>query len=291
MFQLSDQTLMLLGGILYLLAFILVAVDLQRKVPGVRGLFVALLIGGFSFQSLGLYARGIAEQAIPVQTFFEILQVVSWSAILVSFIFHPSFRLRFANVLTTGLAGLLGLGSFLFDSRAPSVPIGEQENPWVAFHAVLAIFSYGIFAVLALTSLMYLVQDFALQRRRVGKLFSRLPAIRKLEEVNSRLIFFGVALFSIGVAVGALNLLSESSTLGKAKLTIALAVWGAYAVLLYLRQSQRLFGVPFAWACLLAFVAALITLKPLTISTQDARLEREVQTQPGVPYPVDERSD
>ncbi len=284
MFALSDQTLMLLGGLLYLLAFALVAVDLRRHVPGARSLFHLLLICGFSFQSLGLYARGVAEQAIPVQNFFEILQVVSWSAVLVSFIFQPAFHLRFTNVLTTGLAGALALLAFAFDSQPPALPATGNENPWVAFHALLAIFSYGIFAVLALTSLMYLLQHFALQNRRVGGLFSRLPAIGKLEEVNSRLILFGVTLFSVGVAIGALNLLSETSTLGLVKLAIAMGVWASYAVLLYLRQSQRLFGVPFAWACLLAFVVALATLKPLTISTQDARLERPA-TAPADPEP------
>ncbi|MGF1448533.1 MAG: cytochrome c biogenesis protein CcsA [Opitutales bacterium] len=276
MFDLSDQTLMLLGGLLYLLAFAVVAIDLRRHLPGAKPLFRTLLICGFSFQSLGLYARGVADEAIPVQNFFEILQVISWSAVLVSFIFQPAFHLRFTDVLSAGLAGLLGVGAFAFDSSPPALPEPGNDNPWVAFHAVLAVSSYGIFAVLALTSLMYLLQHFALQRKRVGRLFTRLPAIAKLEEVNSRLILFGVTLFSVGVAIGALNLLSAASTLGVLKLAIALGVWASYAVLLYLRQSQRLFGAPFAWACLLLFVPALITLKPLTISTQDARLDPSI---------------
>jgi ABC-type uncharacterized transport system permease subunit len=174
---------------------------------------------------------------------------------------------RFVHVLSTGLAGLLSLGAFVFDSEMPQRLATASGNPWVGFHAILAIFSYGIFAVLALTSLMYLLQHSALRRRHGGHLFSRMPAIGKLEEVNARLILTGVTLFSIGVGVGALNVLSADGTVGAIKLAIALGVWAIYLALLYLRQSQRLFGAPFAWACLCAFLLAMLTLQPLTVST------------------------
>ncbi|MBC2593980.1 cytochrome c biogenesis protein CcsA [Ruficoccus amylovorans] len=264
----TGHPLFWIGTVLYALSFLFALVSISSEQRLIRSVFMTLLAGGFLFQSLGLYFRGIEERAFPLTNPFEILQVLSWSAVCVNLILRPLFRLSLLNFFSAGLATLLGalsLANLHWDYNAVPTHIGS--NPWVGFHAVLAVFSYGVFGVLAITSLMYLIQNYGLNRRRAGALFSLLPAIRQLEDINSKLIVFGVSVLTVSVAIGCLNWIALPGTIGALKLSVAIAVWAAYLVLLFLRNTNRLIASPFARACVILFVAALVSLWPLMLRT------------------------
>jgi ABC-type uncharacterized transport system permease subunit len=264
----TGYSLFWIGTVLYALSFLFALVSITSEKRLIRSVFMTLLVGGFIFQSLGLYFRGIDERAFPLTNPFEILQVLSWSAVCVNLILRPLFRLNLLNFFSAGLATLLGalsLGNPHWDYTAIPTHIGS--NPWVGFHAVLAVFSYGVFGVLAITSLMYLIQNYGLNRRKAGGIFSLLPAIRQLEDINSKLIVFGVSVLTVAVAIGCLNWIALPGTIGALKLFVAIAVWAAYLCLLVLRNTNRLIASPFARACVILFAAALLSLWPLMLRT------------------------
>jgi len=270
-FGLDDRLWMLFGSLLYAGAFVFAVAVLRgrRAQPSIG--FNVLLIGGFTLQSLGLYARGLEDQAFPVINYFEVLQVIGWTAILLDLILRSAFHLRYLDVLASALAGGVGLLALAVPAWdfAPRVP-EPVRNPWTEFHAVLAVFSYAIFAILALVSLMYIIQHFALEHRKAGGFFARLPAIRQLEEASSRLITMGVIVLTVSVAIGYLNYIESAGKVGLTKLVIASAVWLAYAVVLILRRRNELIAAPFAWSCFLLFVFAMASLRPLTLDDREA---------------------
>lgn len=259
----DDRIFFWLAAGLYAIGFVLALATLSTRRPVTRFAFHAILIGGFLFQGLGLYLRGIRVQAFPLVNEFEVLQVLSWSAVLVDLIIRPLFRLRLLSFFTAALAAGLSTVALLFPAwDYPPDSIGTG-SPWMGFHAALAIFSYGIFALLALTSLMYLIQHYGLERRRSGGIFSLLPAIRQLEDISSRLILVGVSILSVGIVIGFLNWLTYPAKVSTLKLLVACIIWGAYLILLVLRLNQRLFASRFAGACLALFFFALLSLWPL----------------------------
>ncbi|WOO39279.1 cytochrome c biogenesis protein CcsA [Rubellicoccus peritrichatus] len=226
---------------------------------------ILLLGGGFIFQSLGLFFRGLIEKAFPLGNPFELLQVLAWSAIALDLVLRPLFRLRLLNFFGSGLAAILGLFSLCVSSW-DYIPQPSQldGSPWVGFHAALAVFSYAVFGVLAITSLMYIIQHHGLEARRSGGIFDRLPAIRQLEEINGKLIVFGVSILTISVIIGVLNWFAQPGTVSLLKVLVAAAVWGAYLAVLVLRKVNMLVAAPFAISCVMLFVGALISLWPLT---------------------------
>ncbi len=260
----TDHSLFWIGTVLYVLSFLFALVSISSEQRLIRSVFMTLLVGGFIFQSMGLYFRGIEEHAFPLTNPFEILQVLAWSGVCLNLILRPLFRLNLLNFFSAGLATLLGAASLANpDWDYTAIPTHIGTNPWVGFHAVLAVFSYGVFGVLAITSLMYLIQNYGLNQHKAGGIFSLLPAIRQLEDINSKLIVLGVSVLTVAVAIGCLNWIALPGTIGVLKLIVAIAVWAAYLTLLFLRNTNRLIASPFARACVILFAVALLSLWPL----------------------------
>ncbi|MEM9227943.1 MAG: cytochrome c biogenesis protein CcsA, partial [Verrucomicrobiota bacterium] len=228
----TDRALFWIGSLLYALAFLFALASISSNREHIRTIFMTLLAGGFIFQSLGLYFRGIQEHAFPTSNPFEVLQVMAWCAICLNLILRQIFKLKLLNFFSAGLAAVVGIVSLAVPGWDYIPPLSPLEgSPWVGFHAALAVFSYGVFGVLAITSLMYLMQNHGLTRRKSGGIFSLLPAIRQLEDINSKLIMLGVSVLTVSIAVGFLNWISQPGTVGVIKLLIAVAVWVAYLVL------------------------------------------------------------
>ncbi|WP_309398977.1 cytochrome C assembly family protein [Cerasicoccus maritimus] len=260
-----DRALTGTGCIFYGLAFLFALAPLIRRREYPHVIFMALLIGGFIFQSFGLYVRGLEIHAIPLSNTFEVFQVLAWSAVGLNFMLRQTFQLRLLNFFSSAFGfglSFISLAIPSWDNTAP--PLELSGSPWVGFHAALAILSYGIFSVLALTSLMYLIQDKALKNMQFGGWFGMLPAIRQLEVINVKLISIGVSILTVAVTIGFLNWLQAPHAVGLVKLTIALAVWLAYLYILLQRRRNQLVARTFAKACLGLFIVALVSLWPLT---------------------------
>lgn len=255
------------GGTFYLLAFAYALWMLWRGRVHSSLSFHVLLVLGFVLQSVGLYARGLVLGAFPLKNTYEIVQVIVWTLVLLEMVLRPMFSLRLLGFFTSGLAGLLSLLSSAISGwdYVHGETLSEAHNPWVGFHAGVAIFSYGIFSLLAVTSFMYLLQHHALRRKRLGGVFLWLPSIRQLDEMGGRLLLMGVSVFTVAVASGIVNWLHVPSALGAAKLGATCLLWVCYVGACVWRVRQGLFGVRFAWVSLLLFGCALLALWPVTI--------------------------
>lgn len=263
----QDRALTGTGCVFYGLAFAYALIALGRRREYPHAVFLALLVGGFLFQSFGLYVRGLEVHALPMTNTFEVFQVLAWFAVGLNFLLRQLFQLRLLNFFSSGFGfGLCFISLAVPAWDQPTAGSPPTGSPWAGFHAALAIASYGVFAVLALTSLMYLLQDRALTRRQADGWFNLLPAIRQLETLNAKLIALGVSLLTVAVGVGFLDWLQRPGAVGLAKLLIALTVWLAYLTTLLLRRRKRLLARKFARTCLTLFVIALISLWPLTTS-------------------------
>lgn len=256
---------MTIGCSFYAVSFLLALFTLFKQEPRFHAIFTITLYLGFLAHTLGLYQRGATIHAFPLTNPFEIVQTLAWAAIALNLVLRQMFKLRLLQFFTSGLGAFLsGMALLISSWDYTAQPTALTGNPWVGFHAGLAIFSYSVFGILAITSLMYLIQHYGLQHQCSGNIFARLPAIRQLEEINSKLIMLGVSILTIAITIGFLNWIAQPGTIGLLKLVVAIAVWSAYVALLLLRKKNILVASPFAQACILLFLLALISLWPLT---------------------------
>jgi len=128
------------------------------------------------------------------------------------------------------------------------------------------VFSYGVFGLLALTSLMHLLQNWSLKHKRLNGLFWFLPSVVQLGEINYRLLALGVLLLTFSLGVGAVWWVRDFASVNIPKLVVTLAVWLVYSVLLLLRWRALLVSARFAWVCLVMFFIALLSLGPVNSS-------------------------
>ena len=223
-----------------------------------------LIALGYALQLAGLAVRGRDVGGCPLGNTFEILQFTAWSATTLYLAIGVTFRHSLLGYFTSCLAAALTLVSLAvpaWDATQRTHIFGA--NPWIELHAALAVFSYGVFGLLALTSLMFLLRNHSLKSKHLGGWFSFLPSILDLDHIGVRLLGAGVAILAASLAVGSAYWLRDTSTVNLTKLFFTLGVWLAYAVTFMLRLKGLLLAQRFAWSCVALFALALISVGPV----------------------------
>jgi HemX protein len=263
----TDRNWLWAAAIFYLAGFVQGTFSLLRNDrPAGTATYVLVAIG-YVLQWIGLGVRGRAVGGCPLGNQFEIFQFTAWSAITLYLVIGVTFRKSLLGYFTSCLAAALTIVSLsipAWDATRRSHIFGG--NPWIELHAALALFSYGVFALLALTSVMFLLRNYSLKAKHVGGWFSFLPSILDLDHIGVRLLGAGVAILATSLAVGSAYWLRDVSTVNTSKLVVTAAIWVAYTAAFSLRLRGRLLAQRFAWACLGLFVAALLSLGPVDAS-------------------------
>jgi HemX protein len=262
--EFTDRTWLWAAAGFYFVGFALGTIALLRSGRPSGTATYALIALGYLVQLVGLGIRGRAVGGCPLGNQFEIYQFTAWSAITLYLVVGVTFRNSLLGYFTSSLAAALTLVSLSipgWDATQRTHIFGS--NPWIELHAALAVFSYGVFGLLALTSILYLLRNYSLQSKHLGGLFSFLPSIRDLDQIGLRLLGAGVVILATSLAVGSVYWLRDTSTVNVAKLLITFGVWLAYTVALGLRLRGVLLARRFSWACLVLFIAALLSLGPV----------------------------
>ncbi|MFM1850896.1 MAG: hypothetical protein RIS54_580 [Verrucomicrobiota bacterium] len=277
--SMTDRDWLWIAGEFYLVGFLLGTWSLWRggRPSGVA--MYALIGAGYLMQLLGLYLRGLTVGGCPLGNTFELFQFTAWSATTLYLVVGVTFRSSLLGYFTACLSAVLTLTALAipaWDATRRSHLFGS--NPWIEFHAALALFSYGVFALLALTAVMLLLRNYSLKHKRLGGWFSFLPSILDLDQISTRLLTTGLALLSAALLVGSAYWLREPGSVNLAKLLITVAIWAAYGAALGLRLRGRLVSRRFAWTCIALFVAALLSLGPVNSSRNPVAQSQEVKS-------------
>ena len=267
----TDRQWLWLSAGFYLAGFLLGTWSFLRRGRPTGVLVYALIAIGYGLQLAGLGLRGRAVGGCPLGNTFELLQFTAWSAISLYLVVGVAFRSSVLGFFTASLAATLTLVSLAVPAwdATRRVRIFGQ-NPWIELHAALALFSYGVLALLALTSLMLLLRHFSLKSKNLGGLFSFLPSMVDLDQIGLRLLTTAVVLLAASLAVGSNYWLRDSASATSFKLIFTVAVWLAATVALVLRLRGQLLAKRFAWTGLLLFAAALLSLWPIDNSRRPA---------------------
>lgn len=278
--EFSDRMWLWAAAGFYFAGFALGTIALLRQ-GRPSGTATYVLIGiGYALQLAGLGVRGQAVGGCPLGNQFEIYQFTAWSAITLYLVVGVTFRNSLLGYFTSSLAAALTLISLTipaWDATQRTHIFGS--NPWIELHAALAVFSYGVFGLLALTSIMFLLRNHSLKSKHLGGWFSFLPSIMDLDHIGVRLLQAGVAILAVSLGVGSVYWMRDVSSVNVAKLLITLAIWMAYAIALVLRLRGILLAKRFSWACLALFIAALLSLGPVDKSRHPVAQWSEVRSE------------
>ncbi len=278
---LSDRQWMWCAAGFYTAGLLAGTVSLLRGGRTSGTLMYLTILAGYVLQFVGLGLRGRTTGGCPLGNQFEIFQFTAWSAITLYLVVGVTFRSSILGYFTSCLGSALTVVSL-------SIPEWDAVrrvhifggNPWIELHAALAIFSYGVFGLLALAAGLFLLRHYSLKSKRLGGWFSFLPSIRDLDHIEVRLLGAGVALLTLALAFGAVYWSRDMATVDHAKLAATIAVWVASAAAFILRVAGRLLSRRFAWACLALFAAALLSLEAVDGSRHPGAVQVSVLRAP-----------
>ncbi len=264
---LTDRSWLWFAAGFYLVGPLLGTVSLLRGTRHSDTRINLVIVLGYVCQLIGLYARGRIVGGCPLGNTFEIFQFTAWSATTLYLVVGVTFRLSLLGYFTSCLAAVLTLTSLAipaWDATRRSKIFGG--NPWIELHASLALFSYGVFALLALTALMLLLRTYSVKAKNLGGWFSFLPPILDLDHISVRLLATGVVLMTASLIGGGVYWIRDPDTVNLGKLLFTVGIWVAYSIALILRLRGQLLAKRFAWTCLALFGAALVSLGPVDSS-------------------------
>ena len=268
--QLTDRDWLWIAGELYLAGFLLGTWSLLRGGRPSTVVMYGIIVAGYFVQLFGLYLRGMAVGGCPLGNTFELFQFTAWSATTLYLVVGVTFRSSLLGYFSACLSAVLTLTSLAIPAWDATRRVNLfGGNPWIEFHAALALFSYGVFGLLALTAALLLLRNYSLKHKRLGGWFSFLPSILDLDLISARLLGTGVILLSLALVVGANHWLRNTDSVNHLKLLITVAIWVAYTATLLLRLRGRLISRRFAWTCIVLFAFALISLGPVSSNRPD----------------------
>ncbi len=250
-----DRQLILLSTLCYAVAVTHTVATLRDGAFRPRRFnFVAIALG-FLLQSAFLYARGHAIGRCPITNLFEVFTFLGWSVALIYLAVGPAYRLSLMGAFTAPLVLFIQGFALLAPVDIPH-RMRVAVNPWLEFHASISMMAYGAFALSCVAGVMYLVQERQLKTHQLHSIFYHLPPLTNLFAAITRLLWFGFALYTVGLVSGFFT----GEPLPRVKMICAIAVWIFYGTILQVRHLGHLAPKRIATLCILAFTAAVSVL-------------------------------
>ncbi|HYO81258.1 MAG TPA: cytochrome c biogenesis protein CcsA [Bryobacteraceae bacterium] len=133
-------------------------------------------------------------------------------------------------VLTTVAALRMPLGSWTSTAA---------RDTWLVTHIGLVLLAYAALLLTAFASVLYLLQERQLKRKRALMLFDRLPPLGTLDSLISVSLGSGFVLLTIGVVIGATwaSIESRGAVVRDPRVTIAGVTWAFCFLTLLLRVT------------------------------------------------------
>ena len=258
-----DRYLLIVSTIFFLAAVVHTGFELRTGVFHPRR-FNVLAIGlGFILQTAFLSLRGRELGRCPITNLFEVFVFLAWSVALIYMLVGPAYRLSLMGAFTAPLVLLLQ-GFALITPIDARHPVNVPANSWLEFHASISLVAYGVFALACIAGVMYLLQERQLKTHHLHSIFYHLPPLTNLFAAITRLLWWGFALYTLGILSGFFT----GHPIPRLQVVAAIALWLLYAAILQARHLKWLAPKRVAALCIVGFSAALALLWGITFTAE-----------------------
>jgi len=127
---------------------------------------------------------------------------------------------------------VLFLAVSLFSRGTERTPNPDLTGSLFAFHVTVAILGYAALTLSFVLALLYLIQARQIQKRTIGLLFSRLPALDVLTRLQTTTMAVGVAALSVATVLGAIWARQTWGTIWDTKVLSTVLTIGVYVAAL-----------------------------------------------------------
>ncbi len=130
------------------------------------------------------------------------------------------------------------------------------KSIWFPLHAVLSLFSHGFLITGLISSIMYLLQEHEIKKKKLGIFFKKLPPLDSLDRINEKCLYLGFICLTLGIISGVIwgELYLGTYWRWSFKEVITLILWIIYAVLIHQRVLIGWRGKKIAYMFILSFL-------------------------------------
>lgn len=155
----------------------------------------------------------------------------------------------------------------------PRSPLFESPLFWT--HVSAMLFAYASFGLAAVIGITYVLQFKEIKAKHLGFFYTRLPSLQVLDVMNSRIVFVGWALLTVGILAGALWAVQAQAimpsdrrvhamSIADPKIFVALVTWVVYTFQLIARRAIGWRGRRSAYLSALGFAIVLLNFVPIS---------------------------
>jgi cytochrome c-type biogenesis protein CcsB len=198
-----DIALLRLTAILYLLASASFVLYIFFVRDSISNLSPILLFSGFVLHTAALGVHFLQTGYPGVADFREALSFYTWLLVAGYLLMQIKYRLAILGAIIAPLAFLMTLAAFAFGTGGSEIP-PELKTYWLPLHVTLAFLGNAVFALAFGVSLMYLLEESYLKRKKMTSVVKRFPSLEALDRLNYVLLVWGFPLMTLGIVTGSM---------------------------------------------------------------------------------------
>ena len=218
-----------------------------------------LLVGALAAHYFALLQRAYSIQSVPYQDIYGSTSLLAWFLALTYLVLEFFHRERGMGAFALPLVLLLmGLDLIVTPHTAPRAP---ARGSLFALHVTSNILAYSAFTISFVFSVIYLVQDRLIRKRRPGALLWRLPPMEDLERMTRNGVRIGLAAMLLGITLGMLvdrQLTGQFFSLDP-KVLISFVMLACYASYLWVARSPAWRGARASLLCVASYFVVIFS--------------------------------
>ena len=261
-------TLFRLTTTLYLVGTIAYALYLfVPKKWAYRTASISLLVG-FVLHTGSFTSRISSVGFPPVTNMHDAMSFMAWAVIGIYLLVLLRYKIRVIGAFIAPLAMVLMLSAYSLPKGITPIVSQHLKTFWLPVHILLVFLGNGFFAIAFAVAIMYLIQEYQLKSKKIGKMYHALPSLDVLDNINHKALLWGFPLLTLGVITGTIVVQQMRGGFlewGQRELW-TLMIWFLYAILLHGRVYSGWRGRKASNVSIAAFVILLITFFGISIT-------------------------
>ena len=162
-----------------------------------------VLLLGFLVHTVALLSYLWEPDGGAAAQFRGTLSFYSWLLVGIYLLVQLKYRLAVLGALIAPLAFLMSLAAFTLDSGVGELP-PALKTYWLPVHVTSALLGNAVFALAFGVSVVYLLQEHQLKKKKKAILHKHFPSLEGLDRLNYVFLVWGFPLMTLGIITGSL---------------------------------------------------------------------------------------